>query len=72
MYDKIGVLKDLGEILAKHSANVKFIDQYEVQDSEARADFIIDPLPEQEMSEIVKEIAALDSIKTVESVIRVL
>ncbi len=72
MHDKIGVLKDLGEILAKHKANVKFIDQYDVQDSEAHADFIIDPLPEKEMSEIVKEIAALDSIKTVESVIRVL
>ncbi len=72
MHDKIGVLKDLGEILAKHSANVKFIDQYDVQGTEAHADFIIDPLPEKEMSQIVKEIAALDSIKGVESVIRVL
>ncbi len=72
MHDKIGVLKDLGEILARHNANVKFIDQYDVQGTEAHGDFIIDPLPEKEMSQIVKEIAALDSIKGVESVVRVL
>lgn len=72
MHDKVGVLKDLGEITLKHKANVKFIDQYDVQDNEAHADFIIDPVPEKEMHGIIKDINALDTIKSVESVIRVI
>lgn len=72
MHDKVGVLKDLGEVTLKHKANVKFIDQYDVQDQEAHADFIIDPVSEKEMQGIIKDIEALDTIKSVESVIRVL
>lgn len=72
MHDKVGVLKDLGAILADHGANVKFIDQYDVHGEEAHADFIIDPIQESLMKKITKEIEALDSIKSVESIVRVL
>lgn len=72
MYDKVGVLKDLGEIMANNQANVKFIDQYDVSGEEAHGDFIIDPISEKSMKKIISEIKALDSIKAVESVIRVL
>lgn len=72
MLDKVGVLKDLGEVTAKHSANVKFIDQYDVSGSEAHADFIIDEISEKNLREMIRDINALDSIKAVESVIRVL
>ena len=72
MHDKLGVLRDLGEVLFKHNANVKFIDQYDVHGSEAHADFIIDPIKEKELRAIVKDLEAMDSIKAVESVIRVL
>lgn len=72
MHDKVGVLKDLGEIMARNEANVKFIDQYDVSGAEAHGDFIIDPVLEKSMKKIISEIKALDSIKAVESVIRVL
>jgi len=72
MHDKAGVLKNLGAITEKHSANIKFIDQYDAHDSEAHADFIIDPIQESTMQAIKEEIEALDSIKAVESIIRVL
>lgn len=72
MHDKVGVLRDLGEAMLKHKANVKFIDQYDVHDTEAHADFIIDPIREKELKAIVKDIESMDSIKAVESVIRVL
>ena len=72
MTDKVGVLKDLGAILADNGANVKFIDQYDVHGEEAHADFIIDPIKESVMNKIRDEIRALDSIKAIESVIRVI
>jgi len=72
MHDKVGVLKDLGAITANNNANIKFIDQYDAHDGEALADFMIDPIAEKSMQKIIKEIEALDSIKAVESVIRVL
>lgn len=72
MLDKVGVLKDLGAITANNNANIKFIDQYDAHDGEALADFMIDPIEERSMNKIIKEIQALDSIKGVESVIRVL
>ena len=72
MHDKVGVLKDLGEITSKNGANVKFIDQYEARGSEAHADFIIDPIKESAMRQMIADIKALDSIKAVESVIRVI
>jgi homoserine dehydrogenase len=72
MYDKVGVLKDLGEITAKNGANVKFIDQYDASGQEAHADFIVDPIKESAMQQMIKDIKALDSIKAVESVIRVI
>ena len=72
MHDKLGVLRDLGEAMLKHKANVKFIDQYDVHGSEAHADFLIDPIKEKELKAIIKDIEAMDSIKAVESVIRVL
>ena len=72
MTDKVGVLKDLGAILADNGANVKFIDQYDVHGEQAHADFIIDPIKESLMNKIRSEIEALDSIKTIESVIRVI
>lgn len=71
MHDKVGVLKDLGSITAKHGANVKFIDQYETKGSEAHADFIIDPIKEESMQKLLGDIKSLDSIKTIESVIRI-
>jgi homoserine dehydrogenase len=72
MHDKVGVLKDLGEITSKNGANVKFIDQYDVYGEEAKADFIIDPITEKAAKQMIKDIQALDSIKNVESIIRVL
>lgn len=72
MLDKVGVLKDLGEITSKHGANVKFIDQYDVSGNEAHADFIVDPISEKTAKQMVQDIEALDSIKSVESLIRVL
>ena len=63
MHDKVGVLKDLGEIMARNEANVKFIDQYDVSGAEAHGDFIIDPVLEKSMKKIISEIKALDSIK---------
>lgn len=72
MHDKVGVLKDLGDITSSNGANVKFIDQYNVQGQEAHADFIIDPVKESIMQKMLTDIRALDTIKEVESVIRVL
>ncbi len=71
MHDKVGVLKDLGEITSRNGANVKFIDQYDVSGTEAHADFIVDPISEAAKDRMITEIEALDSIKAVESVIRV-
>jgi hypothetical protein len=51
---------------------VRFIDQYEVKGDSALADFMIDPLSEKSMKQMLKEIQELPSIKAVESVIRVL
>jgi homoserine dehydrogenase len=72
MHDKVGVLKDLGLITERNNANVRFIDQYEVKGDSALADFMIDPLSEKSMKQMLKEIQELPSIKAVESVIRVL
>lgn len=72
MLDKVGVLKDLGLITERNNANVRFIDQYEVKGDSALADFMIDPIFEKDMKQMLKEIQDLPSIKAVESVIRVL
>ena len=72
MHDKVGVLKDLGLITERNNANVRFIDQYEVKGDSALADFMIDPISEKAMKQMLKEIQDLPSIKSVESVIRVL
>ncbi|MFZ4084920.1 MAG: homoserine dehydrogenase [Vampirovibrionia bacterium] len=72
MHDKVGVLKDLGLITERNNANVRFIDQYEVTGDSALADFMIDPISEKSMKQMLKEIQELPSIKAVESVIRVL
>ena len=72
MHDKVGVLKDLGLITERNNANVRFIDQYEVKGDSALADFMIDPIFEKSMKQMLKEIQELPSIKAVESVIRVL
>jgi homoserine dehydrogenase len=72
MMDKVGVLKDLGAITERNNANVKFIDQYDAKGDRALADFVVDPVPEKSMRRIIDEIKNLDSIKEVESVIRVL
>lgn len=72
MHDKVGVLKDLGLITERNNANVRFIDQYEVKGDSALADFMIDPISEKSMKQMLKEIQELPSIKAVESVIRVL
>lgn len=72
MHDKVGVLKDLGLITERNNANVRFIDQYEVKGDSALADFMIDPILEKSMKQMLKEIQELPSIKAVESVIRVL
>jgi homoserine dehydrogenase len=72
MHDKVGVLKDLGLITERNNANVRFIDQYEVKGDSALADFMIDPIFEKSMKQMLKEIQELPSIKSVESVIRVL
>lgn len=72
MHDKIGVLKNLGDITEKNGANVKFIDQYAVKGDQALADLLIDPLSEADMNKMIEDIEALPSIKAIESVIRVL
>lgn len=72
MHDKVGVLKDLGLITERNNANVRFIDQYEVKGDSALADFMIDPISEKAMKQMLQEIKDLPSIKSVESVIRVL
>ena len=72
MHDKIGVLKNLGDITEKNGANVKFIDQYAVEGDQALADLLIDPLSEADMNKMIEDIEALPSIKAIESVIRVL
>lgn len=72
MLDKVGVLKDLGLITERNNANVRFIDQYEIKGDSALADFMIDPISEKDMRQMIEEIQALPSIKAVESVIRVL
>ena len=72
MHDKIGVLKNLGDITEKNGANVKFIDQYAVEGDQALADLLIDPLSEADMNKMIEVIEALPSIKAIESVIRVL
>ena len=72
MHDKVGVLKDLGLITERNNANVRFIDQYEIKGDSALADFMIDPISEKSMKQMLKEIQELPSIKAVESVIRVL
>jgi homoserine dehydrogenase len=72
MFDKVGVLHNLGKILMANNANVKFIDQYDVHDDEAHADFMLDPIPEASMTKIKEELEKLPSIKKVESVIRVM
>jgi homoserine dehydrogenase len=72
MHDKVGVLKDLGLITERNNANVRFIDQYEVTGDSALADFMIDPISEKSMKQMLREVQELPSIKAVESVIRVL
>ncbi|NQY79342.1 MAG: homoserine dehydrogenase [Candidatus Caenarcaniphilales bacterium] len=72
MHDKIGVLKNLGDITEKNGANVKFIDQYAVEGDQALADLLLDPLSEADMNKMIEDIEALPSIKAIESVIRVL
>lgn len=72
MHDKVGVLKDLGLITERNNANVRFIDQYEIKGDSALADFMIDPISEKSMKQMLKEIQELPSIKAVESIIRVL
>lgn len=70
--DKVGVLKDLGAVMAKSKANVKFINQYENQNSEAHADVFTDPISEKSMKRMISELEKLDSIRAIESVIRVI
>ncbi len=70
--DKVGVLKDLGGVMAKHNANVKFINQYENQNSQAHADVFTDPISEKNITNMINELKKLDSIRAIESVIRVL
>lgn len=70
--DKLGVLKDLGEVMARHKANVRFINQYENDNNQAHADVFTDPVSEESMEKMLKELKNLDSIRAIESVIRVL
>ena len=70
--DKVGVLQDLGAIMAKHKANVKFINQYENDNGVAHADVFTDPISEKAMQTMLDEFKNKDSIRAVESVIRVL
>lgn len=72
MHDKAGVLRDLGEITARHNVSVKFIDQYDVHDDQARADFIVNSVKESNMQNVIADLKKLDSIKEVESLIRVI
>lgn len=70
--DKVGVLKDLGGVMAQSKANVKFINQYENENGVAHADVFTDPISEKDMQGMLSEFEKLDSIRAVESVIRVL
>ncbi len=70
--DKVGVLKDLGSVMAKNKANVKFINQYENDNKVAHADVFTDPISEKAMKAMLDELNKLDSIRAIESVIRVL
>jgi homoserine dehydrogenase len=70
--DKVGVLKDLGGVMAKSKANVKFINQYENQNSVAHADVFTDPISEKSMKDMISKLEKLDSIRAIESVIRVI
>lgn len=70
--DKIGVLKDLGGVMADMNANVKFINQYENQNNQAHADVFTDPISEATMQKMLEKLKLMDSIRSVESVIRVL
>ncbi len=72
MFDRVGVLRDLGEITSKHSANVRFIDQYDAKNGEALADFIVTPIVEKDMQGVIADLKKLESIKEIQSVIRVL
>lgn len=72
MHDKIGVLKDLGTVTANRGVNVKFIDQYDAHGGQAKGDFIVDPVSESAMQAVISDLEKLDSIKSVDSVVRVL
>lgn len=72
MHDKVGVLKAFGELTEKYGANVKFIDQYDVSGEEAHADLIFDPIKEKSFNSLIEDMKALDAIKAIESVVRVL
>lgn len=70
--DKVGVLKDLGGVMAESNANVKFINQYENQNNQAHADVFTDPISEKSMKSMIAKLEKLDSIRAIESVIRVI
>jgi homoserine dehydrogenase len=70
--DKVGVLKDLGSVMAANKANVKFINQYENDNGVAHADVFTDPISEKDMKNMLAEFKKFDSIRAVESIIRVL
>ena len=72
MTDKAGVLKGLGDITAKNNASIKFIDQYDVHDNVALADFMLSPVSEKNMQNILKELEKMPNINETQSVIRVL
>jgi len=71
MQNRVGVLKDLGQVTAHYKANVRFIDQYDADEFGAHADFIIDPIKEKTLSSMIEDIKRHEFIKEVESVIRV-
>lgn len=72
MYDRLGVLRDITAIMAENQVNVRFIDQFEAKDGLALADFIVDPVEEKIMNNVLNSMKKLESIREIESVIRVL
>ena len=58
--------------MADMNANVKFINQYENQNNQAHADVFTDPISEATMQKMLEKLKQMDSIRAVESVIRVL
>ncbi len=72
MHDKVGVLKAFGELTEKYGANIKFIDQYDASGDQAHADLIFDPIKEKAFNSLIEEMKELESIKAIESVVRVL